>query len=58
MAEEMAYSAQNFLSFEKGAENIKRYLNVEVGKSMVRSVSERIEDVKKLDGKKGTHNDF
>jgi hypothetical protein len=33
MAEEMAYSAQDRLSFEKAATNIKRYLNVEVGES-------------------------
>lgn len=42
MVEEIAYSAQNCLSFEKGAENIKRYRNVEVSESMVRTVSERI----------------
>jgi hypothetical protein len=42
MAEEMAYSAQDRLSFEKAATNIKRYLNVEVSESLVRSVSERV----------------
>ncbi len=42
MAEEIAYSAQDHLSFEKAAANIKRYLNVEIGESLVRSVSERI----------------
>lgn len=42
MAEEMAYSGQNCLSFEKGAENIKRYLKVEVSESTVRIVAERI----------------
>ena len=42
MAEEIAYSAQDCSSFEKASENIKRYLNVEVGESMVRVVSEKV----------------
>ena len=42
MAEEIAYSAQDRPSFEKGSENIKRYFRVEVGESMVRVVSEKI----------------
>ena len=42
MAEEIAYSAQDCSSFKRGAENIKRYYNLEVGESTVRVVSEKI----------------
>lgn len=42
MAEEIAYSAQDCPSFEKATENLKRYLNVEVSESLVRTICEKI----------------
>ena len=42
MAEEIAYSAQDKLSFESAARNIKRYLKIEVSESLIREVAEEI----------------
>ena len=58
MAEEIAYSAQGCLSFEKGSENIKRYLNVDVSESSTRTISEKIGKIvydKDLENSKRTY---